>query len=89
MEHLINILHPNIKSIRQFILLLYFMYFKKQSVIIIILILILILMRLYTLTFTESYTQNKEYDYKILMFLTEGLCDEAENCIKTIQNQGM
>ena len=46
-------------------------------------------MRLYTLTFTESYTQNKEYDYKILMFLTEGLCDEAENCIKTIQNQGM
>ena len=67
------------------------MYFKKQSVIIIILILllILILIMLSTLTFTESYTQNKEYDYKILMFLTEGLCDEAENCIKTIQNQGM
>ena len=24
-------------------------------------------------------------DYKLLLFLTEGLCSEAENCIKTVK----
>ena len=52
-----------------------------------ILILLLILLLIYQIFYPlhESYSNISNSEFKIVMFLTSGLCEEAENCIITLR----
>ena len=52
-----------------------------------ILILLLILVLIYKIFYPlhESYSNISNSEFKIVMFLTSGLCEEAENCIITLR----
>lgn len=54
---------------------------------------ILIFLYVFTTTFyklnnshIETFQNNQNLNYTIVMFMTGGICDEAQNCIKTLQN---
>ena len=62
---------------------------RVKAIFIILLIIIIIILLNLNLLITSKpkerfYNHN---DFKIVMFLTGGLCQEAENCIQTIKNQ--
>lgn len=55
---------------------------------IIFLILLITILSIKILNSNESF-KNKNSDFKIVMFLTEGLNKEAENCIQTLKNNNL
>jgi len=59
---------------------------NKLITILLLLILLFVILIIHSYyTNREKYNNNK--DFKILMFLTGGLKEEAENCIKSLKNQ--
>ena len=59
-------------------------------ILVLVVVVILIILLLILLKTTEHLTYNlNNEDFIISLFLTGGLCEEAENCIKSIENVGL